>query len=120
VALPTLTPEQRAAALQRATEARRTRAAVRDELRRAGVRVPQVLSDVLARAEHDDAVGKMRVAALLDAVPGIGKIRAAALMERLNISASRRVRGLGTHQRAALVDAFADESVAAAASRPVG
>ena len=50
----------------------------------------------------------MRVAELLEALPGIGKVRAAAIMEQLGIAASRRVRGLGIHQRRALVD-FIDE-----------
>ena len=34
----------------------------------------------------------------------IGKVRAAAIMDNLGIAASRRVRGLGVHQRRALVD----------------
>ena len=34
----------------------------------------------------------------------IGKVRAAAIMDSLGIAASRRVRGLGIHQRRALVD----------------
>jgi hypothetical protein len=106
VALPPLTPEQRADALQRATAARRLRAAVRQELRSAGTAIPSVLDSIIERGAEDDAIGKMRVVALLEAVPGIGKIRAAALMQRLKISESRRVRGLGANQRAALADAF--------------
>lgn len=106
MALPPLTPEQRAEALQRATAARRARAAARRELGAAGAAVPTVLATIIERADTDDAIGKMRVAALLEAIPGIGKIRAAALMDRLNISASRRVRGLGANQRAALAEAF--------------
>lgn len=102
VALPSLTPEQRAAALQRATEARRVRADARDQLRRAGIHLPDVLAGIISRADTDDAIGKMRVTALIESVPGIGKVRAAATMERLGISPSRRVRGLGAHQRAAL------------------
>ncbi|HEX7353394.1 MAG TPA: integration host factor, actinobacterial type [Mycobacteriales bacterium] len=110
MALPPLTPEQRAAALAKATEARRIRAAARQELKDAGPRVVEVLDGIVARAEHDEAIGKMRVASLLDALPGIGKVRAAALMERLEISPTRRVRGLGGKQRAALTAAFAQES----------
>jgi hypothetical protein len=106
VVLPPLTPEQRADALQRATAARRTRAAVREELRTAGSRIPAVLDSIIERGAADEAVAKMRVAALLEAVPGIGKVRAAALMRRLKISESRRVRGLGANQRLALMDAF--------------
>jgi guanylate kinase len=48
----------------------------------------------------------MRVAELLESLPGYGKIRAQALMERLNISPTRRIQGLGRHQREALLKEF--------------
>ena len=92
--------------MQLATQARRIRADARDELRRAGPRLPQVLAGIITRGETDEAIGKMRVVALIESVPGIGKVRAAATMERLRISPSRRVRGLGAHQRAALAQEF--------------
>ena len=44
----------------------------------------------------------MRVLDLLQAMPGLGKVRARQMMERLGISESRRVRGLGSNQIAAL------------------
>jgi ribosomal protein S13 len=44
----------------------------------------------------------MRVSALLESMPGVGKVRAAGIMEELGISPSRRVRGLGANQAAAL------------------
>ena len=49
----------------------------------------------------------MRVSAVLESMPGVGKVRAQRIMEKIGISASRRVRGLGTHQRAALMREFA-------------
>ncbi len=104
--VPPLTPEQRAAALAKAAAARRTRAEARERLKHAGHDLVHVLDDLVARAAHDDAIAKMRVAALLDALPGIGKIRAAEIMARLEISPSRRVRGLGAKQRAALAQEF--------------
>jgi ribosomal protein S13 len=48
----------------------------------------------------------MKVSALLESLPGVGKVRAKQLMERLGIADSRRVRGLGTNQRAALEREF--------------
>ena len=45
----------------------------------------------------------MRVSALLAALPGYGKVRAAALLDELGIASTRRVRGLGARQRAALL-----------------
>ena len=60
------------------------------------------LSDVLKEAQTDDVIGKMKVSALLESLPGVGKVRAKQIMERLGIAESRRVRGLGANQRAAL------------------
>ena len=101
--LPPLTPEQRAAALEKAAAARKARAALRDRLKHSGAS----LSDVLASGETDDVIGKMRVAAVLESMPGVGKVRAQRIMEKLGISPNRRVRGLGTHQREALQREFA-------------
>jgi ribosomal protein S13 len=61
---------------------------------------------VLTR-QDDDTVGKMKVSAVLEALPGVGKVRARKIMERLDISASRRVRGLGAKQRESLLAEFA-------------
>ncbi len=57
--------------------------------------------------ETDDVVGKLRVSAVLQAMPGIGKIRATQIMEKLKIADSRRLRGLGDQQRKALLGEFA-------------
>ena len=62
---------------------------------------------MLDRAEGDDVVGKLKVSAVLQALPGIGKIRATQIMEKLKIADSRRLRGLGDQQRKALLGEFA-------------
>ena len=98
VALPPLTPEQRAAALEKAAAARRARAELKVRLKTSGTS----LADVLAAGDTDEAIGKMKVIAVLEALPGVGKVRAQRLMEKLEISPSRRVRGLGAKQREAL------------------
>ncbi len=103
MALPPLTPEQRQAALAKAAAARRERAEVKNRLKNSGASI----SDVLAQGQTNEVVGKMKVMDLLQAVPGLGKIRAGQLMERLGIAESRRVRGLGTKQIAALEREFA-------------
>jgi len=105
VALPSLTPEQRQAALDKAAASRRERAAVKNRLKHSGASI----ADVLAEGEHNDVVGKMRVSDLLQSMPGVGKVRAKSIMERLNIAESRRVRGLGVKQVAALVAEFSAE-----------
>jgi hypothetical protein len=102
VALPPLTPEQRAAALEKAAAARRARADLKVRLKSSDTR----LVDVLDSGETDEAIGKMKVVAVLEAMPGVGKVRAQKLMETLEISPSRRVRGLGAKQRDALLRAF--------------
>jgi transposase len=102
VALPPLTPEQRKAALDKAASSRRERAAVKNRLKHSGASI----ADVLAEGEHNEVIGKMRVSELLQSMPGLGKVRAAQVMERLKISESRRVRGLGAKQAAALVAEF--------------
>ena len=102
MALPPLTPAQRAAALEKAAKARKDRAEVKNNLKRGGSTLPAVLK----QGQTDDTVGKMKVSALLEAMPGVGKVRARQIMERLGIAESRRVRGLGANQRTALENEF--------------
>ncbi|MFB9903034.1 integration host factor, actinobacterial type [Allokutzneria oryzae] len=105
MALPQLTEEQRAAALEKAAAARRVRAELKERLKRGGTN----LKEVLHSAESDEILGKMKVSALLEALPGVGKVRAAQIMERLEIANSRRLRGLGDRQRKALLAEFSAE-----------
>ena len=104
MALPELTPEQRQAALDKAAASRRERAEVKNRLKHSGASI----LDVLREGQVNDVIGKMRVIDLLHSMPGLGKVRARQLMERLNSAESRRVRGLGTKQVAALEREFAD------------
>jgi hypothetical protein len=100
--LPTLTEEQRKEALAKAAEARKARAELKAELKAEKM----TLKDVLSK-QGDDIVGKMKVSAVLEALPGVGKVRARKIMEKLDISATRRVRGLGAKQKDALLAEFA-------------
>jgi transposase len=102
VALPPLTPEQRKAALEKAAASRRERAEVKNRLKHSGASIVEVLK----QGQENDVIGKMRVADLLQSMPGVGKVRARQMMERLSISESRRVRGLGANQIAALEREF--------------
>lgn len=103
MALPTLTPEQRSAALEKAASARKARAALKVRLKASGTTLDDVLAD------GDEVIAKMKVVAVLEAMPGVGKVRAQRIMERLGISPSRRVRGLGSKQREALVREFSGQ-----------
>jgi hypothetical protein len=102
VALPQLTDEQRAAALEKAAAARRARAELKDRLKRGGTNLTQVLKD----AESDEVLGKMKVSALLEALPKVGKVKAQEIMTELEIAPTRRLRGLGDRQRKALLEKF--------------
>jgi hypothetical protein len=99
--LPTLTEEQRREALAKAAEARKRRAELKQELKAEKM----TLRDVLTR-QNDEVVGKMKVSSVLESLPGVGKVRARKIMERLDISTSRRVRGLGAKQKDALLTEF--------------
>lgn len=100
--LPPLSEEQRRQALAKAAEVRKKRAALKQQLKTEQLS----LRDVINRPSNDDAISKMKVSAVLEALPGVGKVRARKIMERLDISSSRRVRGLGAKQRRALLTEF--------------
>ena len=106
MALPPLTPEQRAAALEKAAAARRERAEVKNRLKHSGAS----LHEVIKQGQENDVIGKMKVSAVLEALPGIGKVRAMQMMEKFKIAESRRVRGLGDNQRRALLQEFGPDS----------
>ena len=100
---PAFTPEQRAAALAKAGEARRLRAEVKELLKTGSV----TLVEVLARGETESYIGGMKVESLLESLPGLGKIKTKRLMEELGIASNRRLRGLGERQRASLLQHLA-------------
>lgn len=102
MALPPLTPEQRSAALEKAAEARRARAEIKNKLKYS----QGSLKEVIEQGQKDDVVGKLKVVSLLESLPGVGKVKARAIMEEIGIAETRRVRGLGPHQSAALIERF--------------
>jgi len=102
MALPALTPEQRSAALEKAAAARAQRAEMKIRLKGGTMRLSQLLDE----AGGDDALAKMKVVAMLEALPGVGHATARSVMAEIGISEARRIRGLGPHQRKALVDRF--------------
>jgi hypothetical protein len=113
MALPQLTEEQRKQALEKAAEARRARAEIKQQLKNGTLTLPQVLD-----RPDDPNVGKMKVASVLESLPGVGKVRARKIMERLDISSTRRVRGLGAKQKEALLAEFASRAEAGRAAPP--
>ncbi|MDO5747358.1 MAG: integration host factor, actinobacterial type [Actinomycetaceae bacterium] len=102
MALPPLTDEQRAQALDKAAAARKIRAEVKSKLKSRELK----LSEVLERAKSDEALSKMKVVTLLESLPRVGSTTANAVMQEVGIAASRRIRGLGIHQREELIRRF--------------
>ncbi|GLY76171.1 integration host factor, actinobacterial type [Actinoallomurus iriomotensis] len=96
MALPTMTPEQRQAALEKAAEARAARTAMLNEVKAGKLSLAAVLG------RDDDTAKKTRVSQLLRALPGVGKVSAEKAMADAGIEANRRVGGLGARQREAL------------------
>ncbi len=98
---PQLTPEQREAALAKAAAARKERAELKEKLKMGSLDLSEVLGQV-----DDAVVGKTKVLAVLESLPGVGKVKARRTMEEIGIAESRTLKGLGAQQRKALLDAF--------------
>jgi DNA uptake protein ComE-like DNA-binding protein len=92
---PQLSAEQRTAALEKAAAARRARAELKEKLKMGSMSI----DELFVQAETDDTVGKMKVLAVLESLPGLGKVKARRIMEECEISETRRVQGLGKNQR---------------------
>jgi guanylate kinase len=99
---PQLTPEQRQQALLKAAMSRKRRSEVKLKIKSGEFSVDTILE----MAKTDDAVAKMRVKELLESLSGVGKVRAQSLMERLDISPTRRIQGLGRLQIKQLREEF--------------
>lgn len=98
---PTMTPEQRSAALEKARVVRAERSALTKKLS-IGMEDPiKVL-----KKSSDPVVGRMKVRAFINALPGYGKVKTERLMEELGIPADRRIQGLGSKQMKNLIEAL--------------
>ena len=102
MAIPQLSAEERQAALEKAKAARFKRAQVRDDLKNGKLS----LQDVLAMKD-DPIVGRMKVSTLIETLPGFGKAKAEKLMGELTFAESRRLKGRGVRQEAALRERLA-------------
>ena len=99
MAIPKLSEEERKAALEKAKEARIKRAEVREKLKN-GERTLQQVIDM----KDDPIVGRLKVSTLIETLPGYGKAKSEKIMTELQIADSRRLRGLGERQQAALLE----------------
>lgn len=104
--LPHLSHEERADARNKAIAARTRRSQAKQDLKTGQISV----AAVLGAAAGEPALDRLKVCELLEALPGIGKVRATVIMSELGIAPTRRVRGLGVHQRQALLDYLAGKA----------
>jgi predicted RNA-binding protein with PUA domain len=100
--LPQLSDEDRARAREKALEARRARAEVKQRLKNGNMS----LTDVLA--SEDEIVRNTKIMVVLESLPGVGKVRARKIMEKHDIASTRKVKGLGKNQRTALLAEFTE------------
>ena len=103
MAVPTMTPEQRAKALEKAAEARTARSALLAGVKSGATSVAEVFG-----RSGEELVKKTRVAQVLRAVPGYGPARVAALMVVSGVVERRRVGELTKEQREHLLQALAN------------
>jgi hypothetical protein len=103
---PSLTPEQRQKALEKAAAARRQRAEVKDKLKIGSLSLSELFDQTDRGDESGKMLAKLKVVSVLESLPGVGKVRARNIMTELDISETRRLQGLGTNQRRALLDRF--------------
>lgn len=99
---PTPPEVDRVAASRAAVAARRARAAVKAQIAGGGRTALDVLSAALGNPTGVE--GRLRVTELLISIPAIGVTKMQRIMHRLEISPSKRLGGLGTHQRDRLRD----------------
>ena len=104
MAIPQLTSEQLQAARAAANEARRARAALKARVRSGELTLAQAPDE----AGADEVLAHVKVIDLLKSLPRVGDKRAALVMERYDIAANRRIRGLGRHQLAGLKAEFGE------------
>ena len=103
---PQLTDEQRAAALEKAAAARKARAELKEKLKMGSITLPELFD----QAAGNDTIGKMKVLAVLESLPGLGKVKARRLLEECEVSETRRVQGLGRNQREKLLESLKNPS----------
>lgn len=98
MALPNLSEADRRKALEKAALARQERAELRRKIKSGAISFADVMNGV-----DDPIIARMKVATLLESLPGFGKAKALKIMAELEISESRRVQGLGARQRELLM-----------------
>ncbi|CAB4338510.1 MAG: guanylate kinase [Actinobacteria bacterium] len=100
---PQLSENERAQALLKAKASRQERARIKSQVKSNELSI----AEVLELAKQNEVIAKMRVLELIESKSGVGKIRGKAILDKLGISLTRRIQGLGRHQRTELLKEFA-------------
>ncbi len=103
MALPSLTPDEKKKALEKAQTMRKARAELRVQLKKGDVK----FSEIVMR--EDPVIQRMKVSYLLKSLPRVGKVKADRIMDEVGIDESRRVQGLGKRQKEALLARFLEK-----------
>ena len=101
MALPQLSLEEKRKALKKAQRVRSERAKIRQDLKAGRTGIREILENI-----DNDVIAKMRVAYLLESLPRIGKVRTRKIMNEIGIDETRRIQGLGSRQKQALIERF--------------
>lgn len=104
MALPQLTLEEKRKALKKAQRVRSERAKIRQDLKAGRTGIREILENI-----DNDVIAKMRVAYLLESLPRIGKVRTRKIMNEIGIDETRRIQGLGSRQKQALIERFGNQ-----------
>lgn len=88
--LPTLSPEDRAAALEKALVVRHERAELKRRMKAREVTASEALADPVAAG--------LKVSEFLRSMPGVGTARAQRIMVDYGFQPNRRIGGLGVRQ----------------------
>ena len=99
---PSLSSEQRQAALEKAGVVRRERAELKERLKMGTIS----LAELFDQADSNDTIAKTKVLAVVESLPKVGKVVARRAMEEIGIADTRRIQGLNDRQRQALLDKF--------------
>ena len=103
--LPKMTDEQRAAALEKAKEARAKRAKLKEDIKSGKLTLTKVLNS------DDEITKKTKVLQILVSLPGVGKVTAQKAMEEIGIAENRRIGGLGSAQKEKLIERFGIDTI---------
>ena len=94
---PSLDPQTRRRNAELAIAARRERSKIKSALKEGSLSMREIFDSSSAAAQ------RMRVIELLTSLPQMGPLRAESLMEKVGISRTRRIAGLGIRQRRELL-----------------